>query len=219
MSPDKPGEIMLFKVLKDGKSFHGGKHTWSLPIGDTPGEWHKIAYDPIICGQGFHVTSNPALWWKEGCTVYVAEVGGRQITAPVSAEDPTKIAVQECRLLRLATEAELNEHRIFTSGSHAFSDGRCIVSGSATVTASGSATVTAFGLASVKASDSASVTAFGLASVTAFGLASVTAFGLASVTASGSALVSVRYGAPKVVLTEAAAEVSYLSGKPVLRTA
>ena len=127
------------KVLRGGRSWHGGEHAWPLPTrgadGEwTPGEWTP-AVTPSMCSQGWHLTREPALWWGEDTDVgaYLAEWDG----AHVERED--KIAVERCRLLRPLTRAEMESCGVFTEGTHAVSSGSAWASGSATVWASGSA--------------------------------------------------------------------------------
>jgi hypothetical protein len=171
---------MLFKVLNGLKSCHGGEHTWTL------GEWYRIYAEPIVCSRGFHVTENPAAWFKPGCTVYVAEIDGLTDRAPDNAEDSTKVAAQACRLIRPATDAELVERGIFLSGSHQACKGLSVVWGTASVIATGSASVVAYESSSVKAYDSSSVKAYGSATVRAYERAFVNAYEFAAVQASGS---------------------------------
>lgn len=35
--------MKLFKILKAGRSFHGGDFAYSLPADGKPGEWHEHA--------------------------------------------------------------------------------------------------------------------------------------------------------------------------------
>jgi hypothetical protein len=52
------------KVLKNGQSWHGGNHKWSLPelIDNTwkPGAWTS-AINPVWCESGWHLTNNPVM--------------------------------------------------------------------------------------------------------------------------------------------------------------
>ena len=191
------GPNQAIKTLRDGASWHGGDHRWSLPVANadgthTAGEWTtRIA--PSVCDAGWHLTTEPARWWshEDNVAAYLAEYDG----ATSAREGEDKLAVERCRLLRPLTKVELESCGIFTDGEHEVKTGAVYASGnaivtaydSASVTASGSAIVTAYGSASVTAYGSASVTAYDSASVTAYGSASVRAYGSASVTASGSA--------------------------------
>jgi len=183
------GPNQAIKTLRDGASWHGGEHKWSLPVANadgtyTAGEWTKRVA-PSICAKGWHLTTQPTLWWSHEGNVaaYLAEYDG----ATSAREGEDKIAVERCRLLRPLTKAELESCGIFTDGVHEVKTGAAYAYGSASVTASGSASVMAYDSASVMAYDSASVTAYGSASVMAYGSASVMASGSASVMAYGSA--------------------------------
>ena len=186
------GPNQAIKTLRDGASWHGGEHKWSLPVAQpdgtyTAGEWTpRIA--PLICAKGWHLTTQPALWWSHEGNVaaYLAEYDG----ATSAREGEDKIAVERCRLLRPLTKTELESCGIFTDGVHEVKTGAAYASGSASVRAYDSASVRASGSASVRAYDSASVRASDSASVRASDSASVTASGSASVTASGSASVT-----------------------------
>jgi hypothetical protein len=178
---------LLFKVLVNGQSCHGGTMTWSLPKDGSPGKWHESEVEPQVCSQGLHLTDSPANWWKNGATAYVVEAEG---VVGNLEDEGRKVAAKRVRLLREATEAELAERNIFLKGLHSVNTGSCIAYGSASVRAYGSASVRAYDSARVTAYDSASVEASGSASVTAYDSASVEASGSARVEASGSASVS-----------------------------
>ena len=185
------GPNQAIKTLRDGASWHGGTHKWSLPVSQpdgthTAGEWTpRIA--PSICNTGWHLTTQPALWWSHEGNVaaYLAEYDG----ATSARNDEDKIAVERCRLLRPLTKAELESCGIFSDGEHEAKTGVFYASGSATVRAYGSATVSAYGSATVHASGSATVHAYGSATVHAYGSATVHASDSATVRAYGSATV------------------------------
>jgi hypothetical protein len=142
-----------YKVLRNGRSWHGGEWEWSLPTPDgkggyTPGEW-RDAGEPVLCTSGLHLTSKPGAWWGDGATAFVAEYDGRT-DGPGSSD---KIAVERCRLLRPATHEELALTGLYLSGEHHASDSATVHAyDSATVRAYGSATVHAYGSATVRAS-------------------------------------------------------------------
>jgi len=221
---------LWFKVLKSGRSCHGGSHAWSLPAGDQPGAWHELSSGtPVLCERGFHVTQEPAHWFGPGRDVYVAEIAG-DITAPNPADaDATKVAAQRCRLIRLATASELESVGIYVSGSHVCRPNKLShASGSATVKAYDSATVEAYGSATVEASGSATVEAYDSATVEAYGSATVKAYDSATVEASDSATVKAydsatvvvtRHAKPTVTLEGKAAEISWASGWAEFRRA
>src|ERR1700728_4529680 len=104
-------DAMYFKVLRDGKSCHGGSHTWGLNEWDT-------SDPPVIYRVGFHVTEEPALWYEPGCTVYVAETAGMIVPSDPTESDPTKVSAERCRIVREATKEELAERGVYLSGSH-----------------------------------------------------------------------------------------------------
>src|SRR5690606_5021590 len=144
--------------------------------------------------NGYHLTREPARWWREGAECYVAEWDGEHV-----GYGGDKIAVRRCRLLRRLTASELASLRVFVEGSHQVSDGIAWASGSATVEAYDSARVEAYG--------SATVEAYGSATVRASGSATVRAYGSATVEAYDSALVRTPRGAwgqPTVMTYDAA---------------
>ena len=184
------GPNQAIKTLRDGASWHGGDHKWSLPVAQpdgtyAAGEWTPTVA-PSICGKGWHLTTQPALWWSHDGNVaaYLAEYDG----ATSAREGENKIAVERCRLLRPLTKSELESCGIFTDGAHVVKTGTAYAYGSATVYAYGSATVTAYGSATVRASGSATVHAYGSATVTAYGSATVHAYGSAKTHTAGSAV-------------------------------
>ena len=159
------------KVLRAGASWHGGEHEWSLPTRDasgawTPGEWTpRVA--PSVCSRGWHLTTQPGLWWSSdaGVTAYLAEWDG----ALARHEGDEKFAVERCRLLRELAADELAACGVFLSGSHEVWAGSAWAYGSATVRAHGSATVTAYDSATVRAHDSAKAHAAGQSVATTWG--------------------------------------------------
>jgi hypothetical protein len=174
-----------YKVLKNGRSCHGGDLEWPLPQGDQPGEWIEYNGRLVACEKGLHLTSDPAVWYtKSGLTVFVAEFDGDHYQC-----DDDKIVCRKVRLIRLATTEELICLRILLSGRHEIKSGKAIAYDSATVKAWGSATVEAYDSATVKAYGSATVKAYGSATVEAWGSATVEAWGSATVEAYGSATV------------------------------
>ena len=173
------GPNQAIKTLRDGASWHGGEHKWSLPVANadgtyTAGEWTKRVA-PSICAKGWHLTTQPTLWWSHEGNVaaYLAEYDG----ATSAREGEDKIAVERCRLLRPLTKAELESCGIVTDGTHEANTGFSYASDSAMVHASDSATV--------HASDSATVHAYGSATVRASGSATVHASDSATVRAVG----------------------------------
>ena len=179
------------KTLRDGASWHRGAHKWSLPTLQpdgtyAAGEWTPTVA-PSICEKGWHLTTQPALWWSHEGNVaaYLAEYDG----ATSAREGEDKIAVERCRLLRPLTKSELESCGIFIDGEHVVKTGTAYAYDSATVRAYGSATVRAYGSATVEAYDSATVRAYDSATVRAYDSATVRAYGSATVRAYGSATV------------------------------
>ena len=197
-------EKKYYKVLMNGRSFHGGNMGWSLPNGKKPGEWHKIGGTLSICSRGLHLTCEPAKWFAVGAEIYEAEYRGD------AQAEGDKIAVAECRLIRKLTNAEAETLNVFVSGEHDVAAGYGHASGSATVQAYGSATVRAYESATVQASGSATVQASGSATVQAYESATVQAY--------ESATVTTVYGSPKVDLKDNnAVYIDRRNGKPVVQ--
>ena len=128
------------KVLKGGASWHGGAHDWSLPTQETDGSWTPGGWTPNrtprLCSTGWHLTNDPGRWWGDGVNVvaYLVEYEGR-VDGPSgeTCEDPTKFAVERCRLLRPLTHDELITHGIYLTGEHEEISGRAILGGDAHV--------------------------------------------------------------------------------------
>lgn len=120
------------KVLRSGKSFHGGKLVWKLPklkdvmdrvglkLDDPsawiPGDWMPKIQHVVACGSGYHLTYNPAAWWQptKRCVAYIAEYRGRP-KMPSQSGREHKMAVPEVRLIRELTNAELTTFGIIHS--------------------------------------------------------------------------------------------------------
>ena len=66
-----------YKVLKNGKSCHGGQQDWPLPTPAGPGEWLEHVGRLLPCHSGYHLTRLPAVWYTgSGLDVYEAEYAG-----------------------------------------------------------------------------------------------------------------------------------------------
>ncbi len=182
---------MLFKILVDGRSCHGGTLEWSLPTADGPGAWHEVQGPTQLCRRGLHLATDPRKWLKPGCRIYVVDAEG----IGERADADCKIVVQRARLVRELTPEEYEWCRVLTRGVHVVTDGEWIAYGSATVRAYGSATVDAY--------DSATVRAYGSATVRAYGSATATSWS----------------GAPRVSLSGYAVWVDRTSGRPVVHVA
>ena len=150
----------LYKVLKDGRSCHGGDLAYSLPTRAAdgswvPGEWHRYEGDLRVCAAGFHLTPAPAEWWLDGAECYEAEYDDE---GAITSGD--KVCVRAVRLTARLDEAKLTEFGGFGRGEHRVEQGRAWAYDSATVEAYNSATVRAYGSATVRAYGSATVIKF-----------------------------------------------------------
>ena len=169
----------LFKVLNDGRSFHGGDLKWSLPKKKAgkwkPGDWHEVAGKNICCPGTLHVTTEPSQWYDEGATVYVAE-----------CEDEVgrmgdKVGFRRVRLLRPLTAQEYPQVHIFLKGEHVLKKGRGVAFGEASVQVFGNAFLNAYDRACVEVSESGVAMAHNDVEVNASGQSNVKAHGRAEV--------------------------------------
>src|SRR3990167_2155757 len=138
--------VLWFKVLVDGKSCHSGSLRWSLPTfdGETwrPGDWHEVIGALDMCSNGLHITSRPAKWYADKCVIFVAEYDGE-----IVENGTDKIACRRVRLLREATDDELEKVFVFYSDVDGVEipDGETAVSArasNATLVSHGSSTAT-----------------------------------------------------------------------------
>ena len=215
-------EKRYWKVVRDGRSCHGGTHDWSLPTPDGPGGWHVLPPDttPRLCVTGYHVTELPACWYERGCTVYLVEIRG-VTTDPDwdDPHDPTKIAVAECRLIREATAEELVAAGIYLHGQHECRrPGKSLALGNSTVTALGNSTVTAWENSTVTARDNSTVTAWNNSTVAAWDNSTVAAWNNSTVAAWNNSTVVNRKG-PTAKLEGDAVAVEWTSGRAEFRRA
>jgi hypothetical protein len=74
-------DMRYFKILVDGKSCHGGNSTWSLPNGNTPGDWMPTLRKLEPCARGYHIVEAHQIpkWLKEECQIFEVEVSGKVI--------------------------------------------------------------------------------------------------------------------------------------------
>jgi hypothetical protein len=86
-----------YKVLGADGSYNGFR--WSLPEGETPGEWHKIAGIDF-----FYLTNRPRRWWwtDPSQDVFLAQWRGLCVKG---ADDV--LLVEEARLIRKLSPVEL----------------------------------------------------------------------------------------------------------------
>jgi len=91
-----------YKILKNGRSFHGGKLKWSLPKDGKPGDWHEIEGTLHRCRNGLHITTNPEsfapkkLRERKAIQCYVVEYDGDIIPESSCGE----IVARRVRLVR-----------------------------------------------------------------------------------------------------------------------
>ena len=85
--------LPLFKILVDGKSCHGGEYKYPEPEVYT-----EEIKDVEICYQGYHLTSDPLLWWKPKATLWLAEGQGK------SEVSYSKTVFSRVRLLEQVTK-------------------------------------------------------------------------------------------------------------------
>src|SRR5690606_34556654 len=108
------GAMIYYKVTgPDGESIHGGDLRWSLPDGDTPGDWHAVEGRIAPCDRGLHLTCEPARWWQEGARCFVAEYEGEPL-----GDGADKICVRRARLVRELTRVELASVHVYLEGAH-----------------------------------------------------------------------------------------------------
>ena len=91
--------MKLYKILRDGRSCHGGTMAWSLPTSSGPGDWHDVSGTLRVCVRGLHLTHFPETWWSPGCQVFEAEADG----VVVGADNGTKVVASRVRLVRRAS--------------------------------------------------------------------------------------------------------------------
>ena len=95
--------VRYYKVLRESKSFNGGKQAWPLPTPTQPGAWLEMPDSDVdICNKGFHLTDEPSKWWKPGCEVFLAEPGGK-----IEKSGGDKIACSKVRLLKKVTAIDV----------------------------------------------------------------------------------------------------------------
>lgn len=111
----KVAPIPLYKVLVNGESRHYVPlelrnlkefYKWSLPVQNedgtwTPGAWHEVAGEVVLCKNGLHLTPDPLAWWLDGAVVYRVEAEG-VVGDPANCKDSQglpKVAARRARLL------------------------------------------------------------------------------------------------------------------------
>lgn len=100
-----------YKILDKGRSYCGGKMTWSLPTGEHPGDWHEVQGDLVRCRNGLHLTTEPKdfaprkLHKAKTLECYLAEYDGDILPENVFSE----IVARRVRLLRRVEWSEVDE--------------------------------------------------------------------------------------------------------------
>ncbi|MGC8461483.1 MAG: pentapeptide repeat-containing protein [Candidatus Dormibacteria bacterium] len=88
--------LLLFKVL-DAQAkppYHSGRRNpYELPEGRHPGQWTESIYNPKVHVRGYHLTRDPALYWKGNNRLFIAQVQGQTDIAG------DKVACESVRLL------------------------------------------------------------------------------------------------------------------------
>jgi hypothetical protein len=78
---------LLFKVLVEGKSCHGGGYAYPL------GKWTPKIDKPSCCNVGYHLTADPLRWWRPKANLYVAAARG-----PLAGNGSDKAAFQSVKI-------------------------------------------------------------------------------------------------------------------------
>jgi len=84
--------MLLFKVLVNGRSCHGGDAQYPLP-----GQW-TLPLNPSCCKSGWHLTSDPLRWWVPQATLWLAEGDGL-----LDGDGSDKAAFERVRLVEQIT--------------------------------------------------------------------------------------------------------------------
>jgi hypothetical protein len=109
--------VVLYKVLSDGCSIHGGTLEWSLPTESGPGDWHEVQGPLVGCANGLHLTDDPSKRWGWGNggdrECYLVETEGEVQHLP--GWDDEHVA-RKVRLARRLTWAELADLGVTVDG-------------------------------------------------------------------------------------------------------
>jgi uncharacterized protein YjbI with pentapeptide repeats len=81
--------VALFKVLVDGRACHGGTLQYQ------PRKWTPKIADLECCSKGYHLTSDPLVWWTPKADLWLAE--GRE---PINGDGSDKAAFASIRLIK-----------------------------------------------------------------------------------------------------------------------
>ena len=202
---------MYYKVLLDGKSFHGGGFEWSMPKNGKPGKWHSVKGDLKMCERGFHLTDNPQNWWDRNAKCY--EVEYKDALEPKD----DKICVRKVRLVRELTEDDLVRLQIFYSGTHKVTSGKALAYNSSRVEAYNSSRVEAYNSSQVTASGSSQVRAYNSSRVEAYNSSQVRAYNSSQVRAYDSSTITSRFHSGTVELSGDAIHINRDTNPPTIR--
>jgi len=84
--------MLLFKVLVNGRSCHGGAAEYP-----PPGEW-TARISPSCCKSGWHLTSDPLRWWTPKASLWLAEGDGL-----LAGDGSDKAAFERVRIVEQIT--------------------------------------------------------------------------------------------------------------------
>jgi hypothetical protein len=86
-------DILLFKVLVDGKPCHGGQDDYP-----PAGTWTSTVDELTCCVSGWHLTSDPLAWWTPKAELWLAEP-----QLPLHGDTSDKAAFAAVRLVERIT--------------------------------------------------------------------------------------------------------------------
>jgi len=91
----KGNNMKYYKILRDGRSCHGGELKWSLPHDGKPGKWMpKIIGELVPCKNGYHLCRRSDIIKWLDAEIYEAEYLGEIV------ESDSKVVVRQARLLK-----------------------------------------------------------------------------------------------------------------------
>lgn len=105
VAEEAPPPVQLYKVLRNGLSWHGGTFAWSLPTKNDdgtwkPGDWHEVEGTIELCRHGLHLTDSPMQWYGEGATIYAVEAEGVVGLDKIESAPDRKVVARRVRLMR-----------------------------------------------------------------------------------------------------------------------
>jgi hypothetical protein len=99
----------VYKILRNGRSNHGGNLKWSLPKDGKPGDWHEVQGPLERCRNGLHLTTDPMAFRPNKIKDYKSiqcfevEYGGDVI----EESDWGEIVARRVRLVKQVTWEEI----------------------------------------------------------------------------------------------------------------